>query len=72
MKMQEWFELVNFEISDGSDFLWNCYGNNAYCLDSIGENYSICVIFDKQTQFIYEVSAHDYVKHKSYLIYKAI
>ena len=61
--IKEWMELVDYKITEGSDYCWNCYGSNAYILDSWNgddEGHSFCIIFDTKTQTVYEVQAHDY------------
>ena len=67
--LKEWMELANYKITEGSDFGWNCYGSNAYMLDSWNgeqDGYSFTVIFDTKTQTVYEVQAHDYVHTRAY------
>lgn len=67
--MKEWMELVDYKITEGSDFCWNCYGNDAYMLDSWNgeqDGHSFTVIFDTKTQVVYEVQAHDYVHQRAY------
>ena len=67
--MKEWMELVNYRITEGSEFGWNCYGHDAYMLDSWNgeqDGHSFTVIFDTKTQVVYEVQAHDYVHQRAY------
>lgn len=67
--MKEWMELVDYKITEGSNFCWNCYGNDAYMLDSWNgeqDGHSFTVIFDTKTQVVYEVQAHDYVHQRAY------
>jgi len=67
--MKEWMELVNFRITEGSDYQWQCYGNNAYHLDSWNgeqDGHSFTIIFDTKDQTVYEVQAHDYVHQRAY------
>jgi hypothetical protein len=67
--MKEWMELVDYKITEGSDFCWNCYGDDAYMLDSWNgeqDGHSFTVIFDTKTQVVYEVQAHDYVHQRAY------
>ena len=71
--MKEWMELVDYRITEGSDFGWQCYGPDAYQLDSwnglhdIG-GFSFCIIFDTKNQTVYEVQAHDYTNQRAYRI----
>ena len=68
--LQQWMETVNFRVTEGSEYLWNCYGPNAYSLDSWdgrhGGGSSFTIIFDNKTQEVYEVQAHDYDNNRAY------
>lgn len=69
--IKDWMETVGYRITEGSDYGWNCYGENSYCLDSwnrIQEGNSLSIVFDTITQTVYEVQAHDYLNHRSYRI----
>lgn len=67
--LKEWMELVDYRITEGSEYCWDCYGHDAHCLDSWNgdqNGHSFCVIFDTKTQVVYEVQAHDYVHNRAY------
>ena len=67
--MKEWMELVNYRITEGSDYQWQCYGPTAYALDSWNgdfDGHSFCIIFDTNDQTVYEVQAHDYLHQRAY------
>lgn len=67
--MKEWMELVNYRITEGCDYGWQCYGPDAYQLDSWNgeqDGHSFTIIFDTRTQTVYEVQAHDYVHNRAY------
>jgi hypothetical protein len=67
--MKEWMELVNYRITEGSDYGWQCYGPNAYHLDSWNgdqDGHSFTIIFDSKDQTVYEVQAHDYLHQRAY------
>jgi hypothetical protein len=69
--MKEWMELVGYRITEGSDYMWQCYGSNAYALDSWNgeqDGHSFTVIFDTKDQTVYEVQAHDYVHNRAYRV----
>lgn len=62
-KLNEFLKLCNYQITEGSQYLWSCYGPDAYCLDSwIGGNngYTLSVVFDKKTQFVYELQLNHF------------
>jgi hypothetical protein len=67
--MKEWMELVEYRITEGSDYGWQCYGSNVYMLDSWNgehDGHSFSIIFDTKDQTVYEVQAHDYVHNRAY------
>jgi len=69
--MKEWMELVDYKITEGSDYGWSCYGPNAYCLDSWNGvhgkgGYSFSIVFSTKTQKVYEVSVCDYTNDRAY------
>ena len=69
--MKEWMELVDYKITEGSDYGWSCYGPNPYCLDSWNGvhgkgGYSFSIIFSTKTQKVYEVTVSDYTNNRAY------
>lgn len=66
---QQFLELVKYRITEGSEYCWECYGYDAYCLDSWNgdhNGHSFSIIFDTRTQEVYEVQAHDYANNRAY------
>jgi len=71
ISMKEWMELVDYKITEGSEYGWQCYGPNAYCLDSWNGvhgagGYSFSIVFSTKTQKVYEVSVCDYTNDRAY------
>jgi hypothetical protein len=67
--LKQFMETVDYRITEGSDYQWDCYGYNAYCLDSWNGDqagHSLTIIFDTKTQEVYEVQAHDYARNRAY------
>ena len=67
--MKEWMELVDYRITEGSNYGWQCYGSNVYQMDSWNGNidgHSFSIVFDTKDQTVYEVQAHDYVHNRAY------
>lgn len=69
--IKEWMEIVDYKITEGSDYMWQCYGSNAYRLDSWNGvhskgGYSFSIVFSTKTQKVYEVSAYDYTNDRAY------
>jgi Arc/MetJ family transcription regulator len=71
LTLKDWMEIVDYRITEGSEYGWNCYGHKAYMLDSWNgeqDGHSFTIIFDTETQIVYEVQAHDYVHNRAYRI----
>jgi hypothetical protein len=67
--MKEFMELVDYRITEGAPYGWQCYGSDAYCLDSWNgdqDGHSLSIIFDSKDQTVYEVQAHDYLHQRAY------
>jgi hypothetical protein len=67
--LKEWMEVVEYRVTEGSTFCWQCYGSNAYALDSWNgdqDGNSFTIIFDTKTQVVYEVQSHDYKNQRAY------
>ena len=69
LTLNEFMEIVDYRITEGSDYGWQCFGPNVYQLDSWNgeqDGYSFCVTFDTKTQEVYQVEAHDFKNSRAY------
>jgi hypothetical protein len=67
--MKDFMEVINYRITEGADYQWHCYGPDAYMLDSwngAADGYTVSIVFDKETQVVYEMTAFDYFKDRAY------
>ena len=67
--IKDFMEVVDYRITEGSDYQWQCFGYNAYCLDSWNgnhEGHTVSIIFDTKTQEVYQVMAYDYARSRAY------
>jgi hypothetical protein len=69
--IKEWMELVDYKITEGSDYGWSCYGPYSYTLDSWNGvhgagGYSFTITFSTKSQKVYEVQVHDYTNDRAY------
>ncbi len=68
--MRDFMETVNYRITETGDYGWKCYGPYAYSFDSWnGDNsqgHSVGIVFDTNTQVVYQMEAHDYRNQRSY------
>lgn len=69
LSLKEWMELVDYRITEGSTYGWECFGYNAYSLDSWNgeqDGYSFCVTFDTKDQTVYQVEVCDFKNSRAY------
>ncbi len=69
--LKEWMEVVDYRITEGSDFTWPCFGDSPYTLSAWNgdhDGYSFNITFDTQTQEVYVVEACDYKNNRAYRI----
>jgi hypothetical protein len=64
--IKNFMEVIKYKINDVCQFMWDCYGQNAYILDSYRNNGSLQIIFDLKNQTVYEFSVCDYKANKAY------
>ena len=67
--LKQFMEAVDYRITEGSDYQWQCFGPNAYCLDSWNgeqDGHTVSIIFDTHTQEVYQVMAYDYSRDRAY------
>jgi hypothetical protein len=69
--LQQYFELVNYRITEGCDYGWQCYGPKAHMLSAWNGvhgdgGWSTNVIFDTDFQTVYEVEICDYTNNRAY------
>jgi hypothetical protein len=67
--LKDFMQTVDYKVTEGSDYCWNCYGDNAYRLDSWNQDqdgHSISIIFDTRTHVVYEATAYDYSRERAY------
>ncbi len=69
--MKEWMELIDYKITEGGDYGWDCFGPNSYQLSSwngLHQNggYSFNIIFSTKSQKVYQVEVCDYTNNRAY------
>lgn len=68
MNLKDFFEAVNYQITEGSEYCWNCFGPNVYMLEShVLEQYSASILYNTQTQIVYQVELADYYKNLAFI-----
>ena len=67
--IKDFMQTVDYRITEGSEYGWQCFGPNAYRLDSWNQEqdgYSVSIVFDTRTQIVYQMSAYDYSNERAY------
>lgn len=67
--VKEFMEVVDYRITEGSDYGWDCFGPHAYTLSSWNgehDGHSLSITFDTQHQTVYQVEAFDYQNNRAY------
>jgi len=61
MKLDEFLKAINYQICEGSKFLWQCFGNNARFVDYTSDDLTISAsaIYDTNTLQVYNVELYD-------------
>lgn len=69
MNLKDFMEVIDYKITEGSEYQWGCFGNNAYTLDSWNgeqEGHTVSTVFDTKDQTVYAVMAYDYIANRAY------
>jgi hypothetical protein len=67
--LKDFMETVDYKVTEGSDYCWNCYGPNAYRLDSWNQEqdgHTVSIVFDTRSHVVYEANAYDYQRNRAY------
>lgn len=60
--LNDYLKAVNYRITEGCEFVWDCFGENAYSYEFWNRSNgaggaSVNVVFDMETQEVYELQA---------------
>lgn len=67
--LKEFMTVVDYRITEGSDYGWMCFGPRAYSLSSWNgkhDGHSLNIVFDNATQTVYTVEVCDYTNNRAY------
>jgi hypothetical protein len=67
--IKQFFETIDYKISEGSEYLWSCFGTNCRSVgywNDLHDGVSFDCLYDTKTQTVYQVQAHDYANQRSY------
>ena len=71
--MKEFMELVDYKITEGGDYGWQCFGPNSYQLSHWNGvhgkgGWSANIVFSTRSQKVYTVEVCDYTNDRAYRI----
>lgn len=67
--IKDFMETVDYKITEGSEFGWNCFGPNCHRLEYWSgeqDGCNISILFDTKDQTVYQMEAHDYSNNRAY------
>jgi len=69
--IKQFMEVSQYRITEGNDFLWACFGEDAnpYSISAWNgdhNGWSLNIIFDTDTQVVYMVESCDYKRERAY------
>ena len=63
MNITKLFEQITPILGDGSEFLWDCFGDSSRSVDVSNH---VNVIYDIKTQLVYQIVFYDYDKDTTF------
>jgi hypothetical protein len=68
--LADFIKAIEYKITEGSEYQWQCFGPNARYLDcqgpTLNEDYGINAVFDSKDQTVYSIEAWDYRNDREY------
>lgn len=67
--VKEFMEVIDYRITEGSEFTWDCFGDNAYTLSGWNQDHdgwSFNITFNTRDQTVFMVEACDYKHGRAY------
>lgn len=67
--LKDFMEVVDYRVTEGSEFTWHCFGPAAYTLSAWNgdhDGWSFNITFDTKNQCVYMVESCDYKRDRAY------
>lgn len=69
--LKQWMETVNYRITEGDAWTSEAFGHSAHCLSAWNGvhgkgGWSLNIVFDTETQLVYQVEVCDYTNDRAY------
>ena len=59
MTLHDFFSIFDYKVTDGSEFLWSCFGQHARCIELTSDDVVGWVVFSKVTQEIFQAEVYN-------------
>lgn len=70
MHIKDFLEAINFEVTGGEKYCWDCFGKDARYMDfEIDLNTSISAVYSTKNQQVFEITATNVFWRKAYAWY---
>jgi hypothetical protein len=69
LTLKDFFEVIDYKVTEGSAYQWECFGPKAFAIDywdGAEDGASLTVIFDTETQVVYSAQACDCNNGRAY------
>lgn len=69
MTLKDFMQVIDYKITEGSEYQWQCFGIHAYSLESWNgeqDGHTVSVVFDQKNQTVYAMMAYDYHANRAY------
>ena len=66
--MKDFFEVTRYQITSGGRYMWECYGPDAYNIESWSgdtDGWAVDMVFDRKHQTVYQVGVYDFEKDRA-------
>lgn len=67
--LKEFLEVIDYKITEGSEYLWNCYGDNVHRIERQTGDHNgntVTCVFDTKDHVLYEMEAWDNESNRVY------
>jgi len=71
INLDDFLKIINYNVVDGYEFQWNCYGGNAQAIShsrmvSKDNEVTVSCVFDRNTQQVFEIQAWERKSFREY------
>lgn len=64
--IKDFMNCTQHRITEGTPYLWNCYGENAYTIEYCNDHSLVYIVYNNITFEVHEMQAWDYTNIREY------